>query len=92
MSHPLLTQVLADGLYPVFEHGEGRGYFVEEAAEVLAHIPADIADRLERALDVCQYVGYGYVCNGPRDAHDDERYPSHPFVPLVQRSDQEGGR
>ncbi len=82
MSHPLLTQVLADGLYPVFEHGEGRGYFVEEAAEVLAHIPAAIADRLEAALDVCAVCGMG---------HHDEHFPEwhvnhehcHPYVPLV---------
>jgi hypothetical protein len=50
MSHPLLTKWLTDNLFGLDEYTTR----VEVAAQMIADSP-DIADRLERALDVCQY-------------------------------------
>lgn len=55
MSHPLLTKVLDDALHKPSDR---------EGASVVADIPPDIADRLERALDACAGCGH------PRDGHD----------------------
>jgi hypothetical protein len=54
MSHPLLTKVWARALSLVDEPGPVSW---DIAAAHIAGIPPDIADRLERALDVCQYPG-----------------------------------
>jgi hypothetical protein len=50
MNHPLLTRWLTDNLYGLDEYTTRD----EVAAQMIADSP-DIADRLERALDVCQY-------------------------------------
>lgn len=100
MTYPLLTRWIALGLHKqghekhreVFADVAGKpgdycydeaGWIISEGRDEWDMDPA-IADRLERALDVCQYHGYGYICNGSRASHDAGHYPSHPFVPLVK--------
>lgn len=89
MSHPLLTKVLADAYAVEFPPIEVPGYIDpanrlrEQQAfmeRVTAAIPPDIADRLEAALDVCQYDGFPFPCPMTRSAHG----PSdHAYQPLV---------
>jgi hypothetical protein len=84
MSHPLLTKVLAQGITEAPE--PRRSGIHADAESIAAGIPPDIADRLERALDVCQYV-YAFpdsgksVCLQRRDKH----LPTwaHVYKPLV---------
>lgn len=82
MSHPLLIKVLRDV------------YWEEEAeaprapSEMVYAIPPAIADRLERALDVCDWNGCGrertHSWHGDPDAHEhDPKWSCHSFTPLV---------
>lgn len=92
--HPLLTKVWRDVL--VAKHGGSRvagadGAMHEPAWDVWAAdnvsaIPPDIADRLERALDVCQhrFDADGEPCEFPERAIAHHNPFGHPFTPLVQ--------
>lgn len=96
MSHPLLTRVLADA-----HHGsrsmKHRFAFIDptkshdprchDAGIALAlAIPPDIADRLERALDVCAVCG---MWSGWSDHEENQTVKAliggsfHPYQPLV---------
>lgn len=74
MSHPLLERVLLDAM-----HATRR--MQTDAPGLVAAIPPRIADRLERALDVCA------VCGGTERIHGcgrPEHAPQcHPYQPLV---------
>jgi hypothetical protein len=93
MSHPLLTEVLGRSWADAAPES-----FDDPVVSLIAAIPTDIADRLERALDECQYPecaslipewaighrGFRYVhnCDDP-DGH--QTTPKcHPYQPLVQ--------
>jgi hypothetical protein len=54
MNHPLLTKVLGDAFYGSSDPDEHPSR-AEVSGLMVDAIPPDIADRLERALDVCQY-------------------------------------
>lgn len=78
-AYPLLTKVLAEAWAEPFAV---ESFDPGLAAELIAGMPPDIADRLERALDVCA------VCGAPsavREFHDREAevFRSHPYQPLV---------
>jgi hypothetical protein len=78
VNHPLLTKWLADCL-PVTSEFYTRA---ELARDTIADSDPDIADRLERALDVCSFCGKdrGFV------GHVQTDYPEmrgHPYQPLV---------
>lgn len=80
MSHPLLTKWLHDSMAAM---GFGGWY-----AEVIVDDGSDpgIADRLEAALDVCQWYdeGDGPAC-GKAEAHPRHHDPrGHTYVPLVK--------
>lgn len=90
MSHPLLTKVLADALNSpgVFEDplDDDTGL----ATDVIAAIPPDLADRLERALARCAFPGCGESEDSIFHEHLDceplDHEPTdicHPYQPLV---------
>lgn len=97
MSRPLLTKVLADALRSTVAVSDEYWAQSPWPDDLVAGVPPDIADRLERALDVCQWQirGKGLACG--RLSHDhvhrhDEvcdmpghapRLECHPFQPLV---------
>jgi hypothetical protein len=81
MSHPLLTRVIAG---PTWSRHAPNAL----AETIVAAIPPDIADRLEAALDVCQWPHcHGrererrHTCTHKSDHWS--AYRCHPFVPLV---------
>jgi hypothetical protein len=76
MSHPLLARWLEDNLFGLDEYTTRA----EVAAQMIAD-SLDIADRLERALDVCQWVGPYGQCGVPPWAHGPKA--THAAVPLV---------
>ena len=93
MSHPLLTKVLADAYAVEFPPIEVPGYIDpanrlrEQQAfmeRVTAAIPPDIADRLERALDVCVEPNcIGNTAHGPVEdgcRHPEEHHRRKPLV------------
>ena len=72
-AHPLLTRVIAKAIRAMTDGEMGEFLAIGEVAA----IPPDIADRLERALDVCRDCGVEHAVHFPGTL-------SHPFVPLVQ--------
>jgi hypothetical protein len=78
MSHPLLTKWLTDNLFGLDEYTTR----VEVAAQMIADSP-DIADRLERALDRCQYKYGRWPCGDEKALHEPPYEHSHPYQPLV---------
>jgi hypothetical protein len=80
MSHPLLTKVLAEAWLDATPEA-----FVEPSDAIAVAIPPDIADRLERALDVCQYpvrhTASG-ICERTEVGHRGLA-GIHPYQPLV---------
>ena len=96
--YPLLTKVLADAMAKRAATVTTRDTSVwgrQEGQFTIAAIPPDIADRLERALDVCQRMDPDPAigqCGEPEASevhHRDlsvwpsESFWAHPFVPLV---------
>jgi hypothetical protein len=84
MSRPLLTKVLADALLQTFCWDRRPEAVGKDTEVVIAAIPPDIADRLERALDVCQHLLVdGLECGQPPDddVHIYDR--THLYQPLV---------
>jgi hypothetical protein len=85
MSHPLLTKWLADCL-PVTSEFYTRA---ELARDTIADSDPDIADRLERALDKCQYrweddEGNEKVCDCSALLHEPRQWRAwHTYQPLV---------
>jgi len=88
MSHPLLTATLETALHggqPMYQPGSCD----DCRADVLSwveRIPPDIADRLERALDVCAVCGHprdGHDFTPPNDCHATPTCDCGPFQPLV---------
>jgi hypothetical protein len=103
MSHPLLTRWLAISMHErgheahkaAFADVAGRpgDHCHDEATWIIEEdlddwdMDPDIADRLERALDVCQYVFQPLVTGVPpqtcgRPAADHRAW-KHPYQPLV---------
>jgi hypothetical protein len=82
MSHPLLTKVLADAW---LDADEDPAMAPDPADAIQAAIPPTIADRLERALDVCQYpvrhTASG-ICERTEVGHRGLA-GIHPYQPLV---------
>jgi hypothetical protein len=79
VNHPLLTKVLADAWLAT----TGQSSYAGEDA-LTAAIPPDIADRLERALDVCakcEMTDRLYSVGGDEYTH--ESVALHPYRPLV---------
>ncbi len=80
MNYPLLTKVLADA------QGTPQHTFIDM---LVAHVDPAIADRLERALDVCQTCGMnhdGVSVAVMRVVHRrwiEYGIEPHQFVPLV---------
>lgn len=87
--HPLLTAWLARSITE--EHEATRPGIHAEAEAIIAGSDPDIADRLERALDCCQFVHEDGPCGGSAadgwthgQTHQHPPHGGcHPFVPLV---------
>lgn len=82
-AHPLLTRVIAKAIRAMTDGEMGEFLAIGEVAA----IPSDIADRLERALDVCTTCGWVRIPDDPdwheRDWLSSDPADHHPFVPLV---------
>jgi hypothetical protein len=86
MSRPLLTKVLADALLQTFCWDRRPEAVGKDTEVVIAAIPPDIADRLERALDVCAVCGFSVSPDKHTESEDVARsagYSHHPYRPLV---------
>lgn len=84
-----MTKVLADAMAKRAATVTTRDTSVwgrREGQFTIAAIPPDIADRLERALDVCQhrFDADGEPCEFPERAIAHHNPFGHPFTPLVQ--------
>jgi hypothetical protein len=96
MSHPLLTKVLCDGYAAEFppiyvpdllDPNEQLTRQRTFLGRIIGRIPPDIADRLERALDVCAVCGWVRIPDDPdwheRDWVGSDPADHHPYQPLV---------